>query len=370
MKLLIFIYKLSSGGVERVAANLAAHWANRGWEVTLLTLASSSQDFYEIHPSVKRVALGLSGESSTPLGAAVANLQRILALRKVLRNVRPDVALAMETHPNVLLGLAATALTRVITIGSEHFHPPQYPLGFIWEKLRAHLYARLHAVVALTEKSGLWLRENTNAREIIVIPNPACFPLQLQEPHLDLKLMAGRGRILLAVGRLTPQKGFDLLIAAFARLAKSFPDWVLVIMGEGPERGNLEDSIKSYHLEVRVFLPSWAGNMGQWYNAADLFVMTSRFEGFPNALVEALAHGLPAVSFDCDTGPRDIIRHEVDGLLVAPGDIAAMESALNRMMNDECLRQSFAQRAIEVRERLSMTSVAGMWEGLFQRLSL
>jgi glycosyltransferase involved in cell wall biosynthesis len=96
--------------------------------------------------------------------------------------------------------------------------------------------------------------------------------------------------------------------------------------------------------------------------------MSSRFEGFPNTLAEAMAHGLPAVSFDCDTGPRDIIRHEVDGLLVPPGDLDALTEALARLMADDALRQQYAARAVEVRQRFSMERVAGMWETLFEEL--
>jgi len=118
-------------------------------------------------------------------------------------------------------------------------------------------------------------------------------------------------------------------------------------------------------LAGRVFLPGWIGNLGEWYERADLYVMSSRFEGFGNTLAEALSYGLAAVSFDCDTGPRDIIRHEVDGLLVPPENVARLSNALDRLMGDPVLRQSFGKRAIEVRERFSMERIAGMWEQLF-----
>ena len=111
------------------------------------------------------------------------------------------------------------------------------------------------------------------------------------------------------------------------------------------------------------------GNIGEWYERADLFVMSSRFEGFGNTLAEALAHGVAAVSFDCDTGPRDIIRHEVDGLLVPPGDTVALTAALDKLMCDPALRQQFAKRAVEARARFSMERVAGMWEALFDEIA-
>ena len=368
MNLLIFIGSLSSGGAERVTANLANYWAAKGWSVTVVTLAQLTLDFYELHPAVVRIALNETGDSGNPWLGVWHNLRRVWGLRRVLRAVRPDIALSMMNTANVLLALAAWGLP-VCAIGSEHIHPSQCPLGRGWATLRRQLYGRLAAVTALTAESAAWLKTHTCARRVPVIPNAAPWPLPVQSPRLEPASvgMPGRQR-LLAVGRLDPQKGFDWLITAFAPLAGRYPHWELVVLGEGPLRAVLQAQIDAAELQQRVFLPGRAGNIGQWYESADLYVMSSRFEGFPNTLVEALAYGLPAVSFDCDTGPRDLIRHEVDGLLVAAGDVAGLTAALDRLMGDAALRQRFAERAVEARERFSMERIAGLWEALFEEL--
>ena len=139
-------------------------------------------------------------------------------------------------------------------------------------------------------------------------------------------------------------------------------------MGDGPDRQTLEAQITATGLGGRVHLAGRAGNVGQWYAAADLYVMSSRFEGFPNTLVEAMAHGLPAVSFDCDTGPRDIIRHGIDGLLVPVENEAALEMALRQLMANDALRSQLGVKAQEVRQRFSMELVAKRWEKLFQKV--
>ncbi len=369
MNLLTFISSLSSGGAERVAANLATYWANKGWQVTVVTLAEVDSDFYHLPPSVRRIGLGLLRESPNILLGLFNTLKRVLALRRVLKQINPDVALAMMDKNNILLALAAVGLPGVVRIGSERIHPPQYPLGLMWEALRRQLCACLDAVVAQTEQSAHWLRTHTSARRVPVIPNPVPYPLPTQPPRIEVfSKEPGRDSLLLGVGRLTDQKGFDLLIAAFQKVAGQFPGWRLVILGEGPLRPALTRQIAAAGLQERIVLPGRAGNVGEWYAEADLYVMSSRFEGFPNTLAEAMAHGVAAVSFDCDTGPRDIIRHEVDGLLVPPGDVDALAQALARLMGDDGLRQKFAARAIEVRERYAMERVAGMWEKLFEEL--
>jgi glycosyltransferase involved in cell wall biosynthesis len=370
LKLLFFIHSLSGGGAERVSANLANHWAGRGWDVAVVTLAPQSGYLYELHSAVRRISLGMAGDSRNALIGLWQNLRRILALRRVLRQIEPDIALGLMTTANVMLALATWGLPHVRVIGSERIHPPQWPLDFPWEELRRRTYGRLAAVTALTGKSADWLRAHTGARRVPVIPNAALWPLPEQVPKVSPNSVSASGRqLLLTVGRLDAQKGFDLLVEAFATLAHKHPDWDLVILGEGPQGSALQSRAKVAGLEKRVFLPGRAGNVGEWYKRADLYAMSSRFEGFPNTLVEAMAHGLPAVSFDCDTGPRDIIRHEVDGLLVPPGDVAGLTAALDRLMSDAALRQRFARRAVEARDRFSMARIAGMWEELFAEVT-
>lgn len=367
MNLLFFIHSLHSGGAERVTANLANHWAAKGWQVTVVTLTPATQDFYQLAPDVRRIALNVTSESGGTLSAIVNNLRRIRALRRVLQQVRPDVALAMMSTANILLAFAAMGLTGVITVGSERTYPPRIPLGRAWEALRARFYGKLGAMVALTEESAIWLRQHTRAGRIPIIPNPVPWPLPIQAPLLPVPHCDRTNGefMLLAVGRLSEEKGFYHLITAFGCLATEFHNWKLVILGEGPDRQALEIQVAQAGLQDRITLPGRAGNVGQWYEAADLYVMSSRFEGFPNTLAEAMAYGLPAISFDCDTGPRDIIRPEVDGLLVPAGDMDALQKALRCLMADEMLRSQFSKRAIEVRQRFSIDIVTQMWINVF-----
>lgn len=368
-RLLIFIASLSSGGAERVTANLANYWAEKGWWVTVVTLSDGTSDFYELSPSVQRIRLGLLQESANTVLGLINNLRRVLVLRRVLRKTRPQVALAMMDQANIVLSLAAWGLPNMVALGSEHSHPPKLPLSRFWAGLRRYCYGHLAAVTALTSESRDWLLQHTKVKKVPVIPNAAPWPLPTQAPLLMPQAVMPPGqKMLLAVGRLCEEKGFDLLIDAFGQIAAQYADWHLAILGEGPLRTALLAQIRQAGLEDRITLAGRAGNMGDWYQTADLYVMSSRFEGFGNTLAEALAYGVPAVSFDCDTGPRDIIRHQVDGFLVPNGDVAALCEALSRLMGDEALRRQFGIRATEARERFSMERIAGMWEELFGEL--
>jgi len=366
MRLLIYIHSLENGGAERVVANLANHWVSIGWEITLVTVASQARDFYALDPAVRRIALDLPGSRRNVLAGVWRTARRVHALGRVLRAVRPDVALSAMHTANVVLSLAARGMPRLRTIGSEHNFPPKSPMGIIWETLRRHAYGRLDAVVALTQECAAWLAAHSQARKILVIPNPVTWPLAHHVPHVDPVAWCGAGRrVVLGVGRLSAEKNFAALIAVFARLAPDHPDWDLIIVGDGPLRAELAAQARALGLQDRVLLPGSVGNVGDWYARADLYAMSSHFEGFPNTLVEAMAYGLPAVSFDCDTGPRDIIRHQVDGLLVAPEDADALQAALDGLMRDAALRSAFAARAVEARERFSMNKISRLWEELF-----
>lgn len=371
MKLCFFIHSLACGGAERATANLANYWATKGWDITIITLASHHKDFYSLHPEVRRIALELSRGSGNIITGLFQNLRRIYALQQVVRKIQPDIALGITSTANVILALAARGVRGVKFIGSERNYPPRQPMRRGWEVLRRYAYGWLDAVTVLTQKSAEWIQNNTNARKVLVIPNAVSWPLPSQEPLTSPSVLCRPGRnLLLAVGRLNAIKGFDKLIEVFSSLAYKHSNWDLAIIGEGPLRTVLERQLRKLGLTKRVFLPGEAGNIGEWYERAALYVLSSRAEGFPNTLVEAMAYGLPAVSFACDTGPSDIIRHETDGLLVPPGDTNGLSIALDRLMSDAALRQRFVQHAIEVRDRFSLEQINSMWERLFKEILL
>jgi glycosyltransferase involved in cell wall biosynthesis len=367
----LVIQSLGGGGAERVTTHLSASLVEAGHEVAVATFASARLDAYPLHPDVRRIDLSPFDRrpDGTTASGLPGNARRIRALRRTLRAVDPDVAVAMMTTSNVLLAMAAVGL-RCATVGSERVHPPQLPLSRVWEGLRWFAYRGLDALVVLTGETADWARRRTLVRRTEVIPNPVVWPIPVAHGGVRPEgAIAPERRVLLAVGRLENQKGFDLLLDAYSRIAADRPDWDLVIVGEGTRRDELVRRSRALGLGGRVHLPGRAGDVEAWYRRADVFVLSSRFEGFPNTLVEAMACGRPVVSFACPTGPADIVRDGVDGLLVPAGDVAALGDALLRLADDPALRARLGAAATDVRARLSPAAVLPRWDALLRELA-
>ncbi len=361
-RILILVYSLARGGAERMTVELARAWADRGCRVTVLTLAPAETDFFHLDPRVERLRLSFPADPErSAVKMVTANIGRAMAIRRVLVRARPDIALGMMSSAAILLAMASVGL-KLKTFGSERTYPPAFPLGAIKERVRWLTYGLLTGVIGQTEAAGRWLSENTRARRVHVIPNHIDLPLRAQSPIIAPARVLGRERrCILAVGRMTEEKQFPRMIEAFNLLAPRFPQWDLVILGDGPDRLDLAARIAAANLEGRVHLPGAAGNIGDWYGRADIFAMTSRFEGFPNALLEAMAHGTPPVAFDCMTGPSELIRTGENGLLIPLNDMDSLVKGLAELMNDEDLRAKLGGRALSARDRFSCERVTSLW---------
>jgi GalNAc-alpha-(1->4)-GalNAc-alpha-(1->3)-diNAcBac-PP-undecaprenol alpha-1,4-N-acetyl-D-galactosaminyltransferase len=352
---------MHGGGAERVAALLCNHWAASGFKVILMpTFSGRGTCAYKLSHGVRiefladRVKLG-----ENPF---LGKIRRLLALRQAILEYKPDVIVSFLSDVNIAT-LIATYFLKFPVVVSERIYPPSLPCGVFMNMLRRITYPRAQAVVMQTGKGFEWLLKKCPGSKGCVIPNPIVFPLPSTEPHKDpLSVIKNDRKLIIAVGRLEKQKGFDILIDAYARLAEDFPDWDLVVLGEGSERDHLEEQIGRKGVSSRISLPGRVGNLGVWYARADFFVMSSRFEGFPNVLVEAMAYGLPAVSFDCDTGPEDIIENEVNGFLVSLEDGAqGLSRAMVKMIREEKKRMLMSESSQLVRRRFSMDRIVVEW---------
>ncbi len=356
-QLTLVIHSLEGGGAERTLAGMANHWAESGDDVTLVTLASPERDAYEIAASVRRVCLAGMQDSTNALQAVVNNFKRLARLRRAIREAQGDAVISFTDKMNVLTLLASMGLGQRMII-CERVDPRHHAMGRSWSFLRWRTYAWCDTLVVQTEGVRDYFRRFVPDAKIRVVANAVQPGANDQTEHVS------REPWIIAIGRLEKQKGFDLLIEAFARITEKHPDWRLKILGEGSQRNALGDQIRSLGLDQSVELCGWVESPDAWLRKAEFFVLSSRYEGFPNALLEAMAAGVPAVSFACDSGPSEIIRHEIDGLLVPADDVQQLAQAIDRMILNPKERAAFGQRALEVAERFSRDRFFQCWESI------
>lgn len=355
----LVITAMGCGGAERVLATLANHLVSKGHHVTLFVL-HEPEIFFPLHADV---AVRTFATEVPRTARWTRPVWRARWLRAQLRGLRPGVVVSFIDVANVMTLLAARGLDLPVVV-AERIHPPEHRVRWPFRLLRRLLYRRAAGVVVQTERTAAWARRLAPADRVVQIPNPVTPP-----PRTAPELVLPDRCWLVGVGRLDPQKRFDVLIRVFAALAPRHPEWSLLVLGEGPERRGLEALVRGLDLADRVWLPGTAREIGPVLRQCRVFALTSRYEGFPNALCEAMACGLPVVSFDCPAGPAEIIRHEVDGLLVPDGDVAALEAALDRLMGSEEERRRLAARAPEVVTRFDAGQVLATWEQLCLRVA-
>ncbi len=362
MKILFVIPRLTAGGAERVAARLANRFSQDGHSVAIVTLASSV-DFYELDRDVARIRLGLMGSSATPVHALLRNLSRVARLHRTIAREHPDAVVSFLNRTNVRTLLAAMR-TGAPVIVSEHDYRHSSSIGALWEAGRRLLYPRAFCLVSVSrgiDESFGWMPASRRA----VIPNP------LDERDAGAARPADRAperrRRIGALGRLVPVKGFDVLIRAFGRSAASLPDWDLVVMGDGPLRQALEELVSRLGLRSRVSFTGYVRDVTAALATLDMFCMASRSEGLGLSLLEAMSCGLPVVSTDCPTGPREFITHEQNGLLVPVDDEAALAGAMLRVAGDRPLAERLAAAARVTADSYRMERVFPRWRALVKR---
>jgi GalNAc-alpha-(1->4)-GalNAc-alpha-(1->3)-diNAcBac-PP-undecaprenol alpha-1,4-N-acetyl-D-galactosaminyltransferase len=364
MRIALLTSSMGAGGAERVASTLVNAWDARGDRVALMPTFSGGGDcFYQLSPSVELVYLATAGGARAhPVFSWVPRLR---AMRRFMVAWRPDVVVSFLTNVNIAAILASIGLT-VPVVACERVDPFVRPLALPWRLGCRIAYPWADALVVQTSAvadkyaSSWWPWSRVR-----IIPNP--IPPRI----LEVSRQEGQAnsRILLAVGRLSPQKQFDALIRVFARLVPHHEDWRLRIIGEGPMREALRRQSDRLGVGARVELPGRTSTVERELAAADAFALSSRYEGFPNGLLEALAAGLPCVAFDCASGPREITMAGDVALLVPADDERALEASLDRLMSDASLRASLGVRARRsVGERYGLQTILGQWDSLFREI--
>ena len=363
--IVIVVSAMNMGGTQRVVSILCNHWSQNGYVVTLIsTFSGEKLNHYQLS---KNVDLNyLSNNPFFPKNKALNLLWKIIQLRKLIKSQNPDVVISFLTRINVASALSTIGIKSSLII-CERTWPPFLTLNnnFFW--MYKILFKGVDRIIVQTEKSKTWLSQNFSGSNVKVIPNPIVYPLPLQKERslCPNSIILQNKKVILASGRMHRVKQFDVLIRAFSQIKENYPEWDLIILGDGEERDGLNRMLFDLDLSDRVYIPGSVGNMSEWYEKADLFVLSSRLEGFPNVLLEAMAYGLPCISFDCDTGPRDMIRDGFNGILVNPDEKElGLSNAINKMISNKKFRSDIANNSILLRDKYSVNNIMQKWDNI------
>ena len=363
-----------AGGVERVLTLKANYFAEHfGYDITIiLTEGNNKPLFYPLSEKIKVINLDIGFEELW----SCSFLKKIfIYLRKQRQYKKALTAELMRIHSDITISLLRREINFINDIkdgsrkiGELHVNRANYRnfeaneanyfkniFAKFWMRSLVSKLKRLDSFVVLTEEDKQAWPELKN---VIVIPDPLSFIPTQQSPLTEKRVIA--------VGRYVYQKGFDLLLRAWARIEKQYPDWQLAIFGDG-NRTPYEKLVKELGVDkTRCHLNGPTTNIQQEYVNSSLFVFSSRFEGFGMVLVEAMACGLPVISFACPCGPKDIIKDGEDGFLVDNGNVEALAANMFQLMGDESLRVSMSQAGQDNSHRFSMEQITIRWRAIFE----
>ena len=350
MKILFVISSLTSGGAERVLTRLANYWSKKGWDVTILSILPHDLDFYKLEDNIKIVSLGIRYKKNPIFN----NLWYLYGIRKIVKEGNYDAVISFISRINILTLVSTIGVkTPIIISERNNYHALS---SAILRFVRRVTYPLCDTLVVLSQYD---YEKYSFVKNKKVIFNPI-------DNFLDVKF-EDKEKLILAVGSLTHQKGYDRLLKALSLV--DLRGWKVIIIGEGPLEDEIKAMIAELNLTQYVSLIGRRKDINAFYKRASVFVLSSHWEGFPNVLAEAMASGCACVSFDCITGPSNIIKNGENGFLVEQDNILMLSARIRDLIEDKDLRKEFFDKALEIRDKLDINKIAGMWEDIIISLT-
>ncbi len=360
-RIFILLGNLGSGGAERVAANMANYFVSNGKEV-VIAVYEDSNNFYELDERVKLIPLHLMFDSKSFVTKVTNTIKRLGIIRKVVLNYKPDIVVAFLTSPSVL-GVLALLGSKIPFVASERSNPYVYPKEMSLRLMRDYTSYLTDGYIFQTKRAMDYFPMSVR-RKSTVIPNP------VSVSNIPDIWRGSREKIIASMGRLSDQKDHETLIRAFSIVFKEHMDYRLVIYGEGPDKKRLQELCEKEGVYEAVDFPGAKRDAIKLIAKAQVFVLSSKAEGFPNALVEAMAAGIPSISTDCPMGPSEVIENGKNGILVPMGDEHAMAASINKIIEDNAFSVNISEEGYKIREKFSSELVFGQIEKYFEEIIL
>jgi len=332
---------LGNGGQERSLTSLANYFVSNGYEVSIVSMFKTGI-FFELD---ERISIAWPTIDRKKYNRLIYSIMIVPYIRRSIRKIRPDVLISFGEWFNSYVILTTRFLNIPLYI-SDRMGPNLY-LGQMLETARKLTYKYATGIIAQTNIAGEILNKKTNAQNIRVIPNAV---------NVINTNISNKKKQIVTVGRLSREKGHTILLKAFSQVRQN--DWTLHIVGDGPKMQELTDEVRQLGMEERVIFYGHLKDFSKILGESQIFVLPSFYEGFPNALVEAMSVPLACISSDCIAGPRDIIEEGINGILVKPGDVNELTAAINRLIGDNELRLKLAIEAYKVQERFNFDTIA------------
>lgn len=357
MKLLFIVADITFvGGIERVITNLSNSLSRTGISIEILSLYKSNNDCsFNLNNDIKISYLNESSKYDGRPGSIkrlLKHLGNIKKLREFLKNNKYDIIISNSFPTSFQLYFTQKNCS---WITYEHVYFDYYNNSI--KNLRTLIYKKFDKIVVLTKKDQAKFEKNFNT--VVTIANPLSF--------ISEKTSALDSKVIIAVGRLENQKGFDLLIDAYSKTSSKQNNWVLKIYGEGNEKEKLQKQIADSNIQ-NIFLMGHSEDIKSEMLHSSIFVMSSRFEGFPMVLGEAMECGLPCISFDCPNGPSDLIQNNYNGLLIKNGCIESLAINLDNLMQNEPLRKKLSKNAKQSIQNISLPIITTEWINLINQV--
>lgn len=356
-----YIGSLHKGGAERVFVNLADYFQKKGYRVTMVTQYQfPANEEYALPQGVRRVLSDLTEEEVS--NSRIVNFcRRVNKLHRIWKIEKPNLVLSCIGKNNFMT-VVTTLFTRtksVVSVVGEA--KEEYPSRMM-RMLANLLFPFADGIVLQTERSRYFFNKKIQ-RKAVILPN------SLNPDFIRPRYEGVRDKRIVSVGRMDANKNHAMMIRAFASLAERYPDYTLTIYGEGELRKALEELVAQLGLSDRVFMPGVIPDVAKQIEKASLFLLTSYSEGISNALIEALATGLPVISTDVPSGGTvELITDNVNGLIIPVGDEKALERAMDRLLGDPAYADRLGKKAVKIQERLAPERVNGLWQEYFEKL--
>ncbi len=354
-KVLFVISDLKPGGAQKVLMLVANHLASMGRKIVVVTYSEPHTDFYSLSDNVERQTTRGLMPSIGILQAAFANFRRIKALRSLVMKTKPDAVFSFMVETNILTILSTLGLP-IRVIVSERSDPLIDPISPIWSFLRKITYRLSDEVTANSTGALDYLKRFVKVSKLVYLPNPVM--------NIKKEIQEHEGNIILFVGRLSKQKGVDLLIRALAELRIQGRDYTLWVVGDGPERIVLEELSKSLGVDDCIIWYGFRNEVNEYYKNASIFVLPSRYEGTSNAMLEAMSAGLPVIVSDASSGLLDYVKNGITGAVIKSESTQDLACAIDKLMLDSALREKLVEGAYRILYPCMIDNAIHDWEDI------